>query len=259
MMKGLFRSFEEHGLEYLLIGGQAAVLYGAAHFTSDVDLWVAPTELNLQHLREALAAIDAKVHKLTPPLELPLVQRGHGFHFVIPTGDGNVYLDVMGVPPRSVAFVQALRRAEKMATLWGELPVCAIEDLVELKKTNRPGDYEVISRLARIRLARNPTPEDALVVWAVGNAFRVEDVLAIVRVFARSLPAILLSFPVLGPQVEDPNLPQVDEDRIARWVDLRLVELLDAGRKYWRPRIDELRNLRADGKLLREGLAVRDI
>lgn len=41
-MKSLFRSFEKEGVRYLLIGGQAAILYGASHFTQDLDLWVDP-------------------------------------------------------------------------------------------------------------------------------------------------------------------------------------------------------------------------
>lgn len=38
-MRKLFQSFERVGLEYLLISGQASILYGAATFSEDVDLW----------------------------------------------------------------------------------------------------------------------------------------------------------------------------------------------------------------------------
>jgi len=54
-MRTLFRSFERERLEYLLISGQAAVLYGAATFTQDIDLWVRPTAENAGRLLRALA------------------------------------------------------------------------------------------------------------------------------------------------------------------------------------------------------------
>ena len=41
-MKTLFRALEREGADVLLIRGQAAILYGAAHFTQDLDLWIRP-------------------------------------------------------------------------------------------------------------------------------------------------------------------------------------------------------------------------
>jgi hypothetical protein len=47
-MRRLFQSFEETGLEYLLISGQTTVLYGAAMFSEDVDIWIRQTTPNAQ-------------------------------------------------------------------------------------------------------------------------------------------------------------------------------------------------------------------
>ena len=43
MIANFFQSLSEHGVEYLLISGQAAILYGAATFSEDIDLWINPT------------------------------------------------------------------------------------------------------------------------------------------------------------------------------------------------------------------------
>ena len=83
-MRNLFRSFDRFGVEYLLISGQASILYGAATFSEDIDLWVNPTQVNLEHLIRSLAACRARVYKLTPPLTLKHFRRGHGFHFTLP-------------------------------------------------------------------------------------------------------------------------------------------------------------------------------
>lgn len=42
-MRELFRYSDREGVRYLLIGGHAAILYGAAQFTQDLDVWIAPS------------------------------------------------------------------------------------------------------------------------------------------------------------------------------------------------------------------------
>ncbi len=46
MIANFFESLNHHPVEYLLISGQATVLYGAATFSEDIDLWLHPTEDN---------------------------------------------------------------------------------------------------------------------------------------------------------------------------------------------------------------------
>jgi hypothetical protein len=41
-MPAVFHACEARGVRYLLINGQASVLYGASHFTQDFDLWIEP-------------------------------------------------------------------------------------------------------------------------------------------------------------------------------------------------------------------------
>ena len=82
-MRSFLRSLEKEGVRFLLISGQACVLYGASQFTEDVDLWVRPSTRDLRGLLKALAAAGAVVHKLTPKPTLSRMRRGHGFHFRI--------------------------------------------------------------------------------------------------------------------------------------------------------------------------------
>ena len=42
MIRSFFQSLEDKQVAYLLISGQATVLYGAATFSEDIDLWVKP-------------------------------------------------------------------------------------------------------------------------------------------------------------------------------------------------------------------------
>ncbi len=261
-MRDLFRSLGDARVDFLVIGGQAAVLYGAAQFTQDLDLWIRPTTANLRALARALHAARARVHKLTPPLTIEHLRRGHGFHFVVPqAGALPAFLDVMGNPPRVGTYAAARARAASFSTPWGRLPVVAIQDLVELKKTNRLGDYDVISRLARLRLAsiRSPRPRD--VRWALANVFRAEDVHAIAQSNAQRLPRRAADFdPAVRPIVQacgagrEPTAR--DMEGLAKALGSKMLRLLEAGRLYWVPVLRELRTLRSRGELLPEGMDV---
>jgi hypothetical protein len=109
---------ESRGVRYLLISGQATILYGAATFSEDVDLWIEPGRENVRRLLRALAEARARVYKLTPPLTSNLLRRGHGFHFVVPAPEGEVFLDVMGAPPRVGSFEASWRRKRSFETPW---------------------------------------------------------------------------------------------------------------------------------------------
>ncbi len=149
MIANFFRSLNQHRVEYLLISGQATVLYGAATFSEDIDLWIHPTEDNCPRFLAALRDCGVRYYKLTPPLTVEHLARGHGFHFVLPgRGEPDAFLDVMGAPPRVGSFAAALAQARSMDSEWGRLPTIGLRSLVELKKTQRLEDYSVISKLA---------------------------------------------------------------------------------------------------------------
>lgn len=230
-MRNLFRSFDRFGVEYLLISGQASVLYGAATFSEDIDLWVNPTPANVARLVRALAACRARAYKLTPPLTPRYFRRGHGFHFTLPPGPDPVYLDVMGRPPRVGSFGISRRRATVMKTGWGMLPVVSIEDLVALKKTRRLYDYEVISNLVRIRLSRSDPPSRGLLEWAFRETFRAEDRSEFGRLLGRPATPARCRRQIAG------EIPRLQERDVA----------------HWRPIIRELRQLRRRGLLVPQG------
>ena len=68
MIKSFFHNLNFHKVKYILISGQAAVLYGAATFSEDIDIWVAPEIENWRNFLKILRKSGAKIYKLTPPL-----------------------------------------------------------------------------------------------------------------------------------------------------------------------------------------------
>jgi hypothetical protein len=137
------------------MGGQACILYGGAEFTRDIDLAVAVNPANLKRLQAALRDLDAEPIYF-PPLSAAVLRRGHACHFRSRTPDlRRLRIDVMarmrGVDP----FAQLWkRRVEIQLPGVGRLPVMALPDLVQAKKTQRDKDWPMIRRLIEADIAR---------------------------------------------------------------------------------------------------------
>ncbi len=257
MIESFFQSLRREGVAYLLISGQATVLYGAATFSEDIDLWIDPTPANCTSLLSALRSLQAAYYKLTPPLQEECLKRGHGFHFAIPDDDEEaVYLDVIGQPPRVNGFAAAAAAARLMATDWGEIPTASIRDLVALKRTQRLADYPIISRLVLCFLQElsSVTEEDAL--WALANLYTVDELLE-----ALACQPALADFADDDVQLlcRQQEAGEIEEDlrhAIETALLVRIQQSQRADRDYWRGIIAELRDLRSQGMLMPTGTAV---
>jgi hypothetical protein len=262
MIASFFQSLEENRVAYLLISGQATVLYGAATFSEDIDLWLNPARENIERFRNALAAAGGRYYKLTPPLEPAFYNAGHGFHFTFgnPPGD-EVFLDVMGRPPRTREFAAAFAESRHFPTEWGVLPTVGIPDLVELKKTQRLADYPIISALTLRHLEEQSTATSgADLAWAAANLFTIDSFFA----FSESFPQWIGSAPpgtspsllaAVGQPLDE--IPDEVLSEISQWLAEAVARHQLADRLYWRKIIAELRELRAQGQLMAEGAPVR--
>jgi hypothetical protein len=261
MIANFFQNLERHGVEYLLISGQATVLYGAATFSEDIDLWLNPTEKNRAHFLSALRDSEACYYKLTPAFTVENLQHGHGFHFVLPDGSGGFFLDVMGNPPRAGAFATAAATACWMDSEWGAVHTIGIKPLVELKKTQRLEDYPVIGRLA---LAWMEHPEcarsEADFLWALQNIFTLPELMAFFTEHPAAVPIaekFHREFGEFGRQwLAGNDADELVERRVGEFCQRRISELQLADRRHWRSIIRELKTMRAAGRLMPEGALV---
>jgi hypothetical protein len=259
MIANFFQSLESHRVAYLLISGQATVLYGAATFSEDIDLWIEPSTTNISRFRAALVEVEAQYYKLTPPLEASYLGAGHGFHFVLGTATKEaIFLDVMGRPPRTRDFGLAQSDNRRFSTDWGNLPVIGLRDLIELKKTQRLSDYPIVSALTLRWLEEiRPSPDD--LARATANLFTVESFFSFNQLFpawpqsaADDLPSSLALW--AGRSFEE--IPEEIINDATRWMAAAMARHQMADRRYWRKIIAELRDLRSRGILLEEGIRV---
>jgi hypothetical protein len=261
MIANFFQNLNASKIEYLLISGQATVLYGAATFSEDIDLWLNPTAENCDRFLTSLRACGARYYKLTPPFTPANLRRGHGFHFVLGDGGETAFLDVMGNPPRTSSFSAANEKACWMQTEWGEVRTVGIKALVELKKTQRLEDYPIISKLA---LAWFDQPEGAKTadgfIWALENIFTLPELMT----FFVEHPEAVTVASEFDPKVADlgrqlqaaGDAAESLEQTVRELFQQRITRLQMADRRYWREIIGDLKVLRATGKLMPEGSVV---
>jgi len=60
----LFKLFNAHEIEYLIVGAYALAFHGAPRFTGDIDVYVNPTAQNADRVVEALADFGFKLPEL---------------------------------------------------------------------------------------------------------------------------------------------------------------------------------------------------
>ena len=144
-------TFEKNGVQFLLIGGQACVLYGAAEFSRDLDVTVLASPANLDRLRSALDELQAEVIAV-PSFDPAFLERGHAVHFrCAAPGTDHIRVDVMS-KMRGVAGFDELWNRRTTVTVHEamEASLLSLPDLVAAKKTQRDKDWPMIRRLLEV-------------------------------------------------------------------------------------------------------------
>jgi hypothetical protein len=132
----MLRVLHEHGVRYVLIGGFAAVLYGSAQPTYDVDITPDPSADNLDRLSAALRALDARIRVDSVPGGLPFAHDAASLagmktlNLVTRAGDLDIALEPAGVG----AFASWDAGATDIVVLDVPTRVAALEDVVRSKE-----------------------------------------------------------------------------------------------------------------------------
>jgi hypothetical protein len=153
--RGLLEHLSRHGVDYVVIGGIAAVLHGSERNTFDLDVCPAQDPVNLQALGEALVGIEARLRGIEE--DLPFVPDGATLAGVeiltLDTALGP--LDVLMRPAGAPAYEALRRRAQRMDTGGHAVLVASLEDLIGMKtESDRPKDREDVERLEALALLR---------------------------------------------------------------------------------------------------------
>jgi len=146
LLARLANQLNELSIPYMVIGGQAVLIYGEPRLTKDIDITLGVGIDGLERIKDVVLKVSLRV----------LVDNPEDFvreTMVLPTTDEGSGIRVDFIFSHSAYESQAIKRA-KTVTL-GETPVCfaSLEDLVVHKIiAGRPRDLEDV----RTVLLKNP-------------------------------------------------------------------------------------------------------
>ncbi|MFN0180501.1 MAG: hypothetical protein ACKVZ0_17005 [Gemmatimonadales bacterium] len=232
-------TLRKHGIRTLVLGGQASILHGGAEFSRDLDLLLTTDPADLVRLQGALAELEAELIAV-PPLAAEYLDRGHAVHFRCRRSDvSGLRLDLLTRPPR-LPDLDAVWHRAVVAEVGGEtIPVVAVDDLIQTKKTQRDKDWAIIGALVRADMVRHrdePTP-DRLRFW-LREAREADDLITLAAGFPEEARAVAAGRPLLHNAVVG--------DRSGLALELAKEQLAgkEADRRYWGPLQAELEQLR---------------
>jgi hypothetical protein len=148
----LLRALTDGGVDYVVIGGIAAVAHGSPQFTRDLDIAYAGDEDNLERLGKVLVGLGATLRGVTDAV--PFVPDGRTLRHVrvltLLTPDGA--LDVLAEPDGSGGYERLRANAITAAVGGVEVRIAGLDDLITMKKAaGRPKDRIYVEELETIR------------------------------------------------------------------------------------------------------------
>ncbi|MGE4424920.1 MAG: hypothetical protein AB7G37_00545 [Solirubrobacteraceae bacterium] len=147
----IFRALNDHGVDFLVVGGIAAQAHGASRATLDTDIVVDRSPRNLVRLRDAMIAIGATFPALDPLSMLELdpqdeVDLARARIARIPTPHGT--LDLIADPPGADHYPRLAARSISVSLDRVAFRVVGLDDLIAMKRTaGRPKDLMDVADL----------------------------------------------------------------------------------------------------------------
>jgi len=146
------RVLTDHGVEFILIGGLAAVAHGSPYVTVDVDIVPRRGRVNLAKLSDALRELDARVYisvdeSLRFEHDGPSLEDAFVWNLATPFGG----LDITFEPAATTGYADLAERATTMDLGGVDVRVAALEDIVRSKSAaGREKDNVVLPALRKL-------------------------------------------------------------------------------------------------------------
>ena len=135
-LSALLKGLNEAGVEFIVVGGMAAVVQGAPITTFDLDIVHRQTDENIKKLIKFLKSIDAYLRrpddKLIRPDERDFYSEGH---VLLTTCIGP--LDVLAVIEKNLGFDDLLPNSVKIQFQGHKVYVLNLETIVALKRESK--------------------------------------------------------------------------------------------------------------------------
>lgn len=157
----ILQVLDRHGVDFILVGGVAAILEGAPVSTLDLDVVVLPTGENRERLLSALVELDARyldpagrhivpdlpkletmrLHRLVTkygPLDV-LKTIGHGLGYEALSGETEIY-EVAGLSVRTLRLEMIIRSKEEANRDKDRATLPILYRTLQMRKTSAQDD-----------------------------------------------------------------------------------------------------------------------
>ncbi len=143
------RRLDAAGVEFVVVGGIAAMAHGSPSFTFDLDIVVATDEANLERLGRALGDLKATLRGVTGDVPfVPDAERcAHVRLLTLDTEEGP--LDVMVQPDGSTGYAQLHAGSIEAVVEGTAVRVAGLSDLIAMKKASAGRRTACTSRSSR--------------------------------------------------------------------------------------------------------------
>lgn len=130
----LLKALYQEKVQFVIIGGLAAVLQGSAYVTADLDICYSRQRENLEKLARALALFHPLLRAVTDnvPFRLDVSALRSGMNFTLTTDMGDV--DILGEVTGMGGYEQVVTFSEEMEMFGIFCKVLTLEGLIKSKQ-----------------------------------------------------------------------------------------------------------------------------
>lgn len=145
----------EEGVEFVVLGGFAAIIHGSPLPTEDIDVIPSRSAANLERLAAALQRLEAKIRTGDEPIETRIdaafiMNMPHMLNLVTRFGDIDLVFTPAGALKNYEQWLEGARRAQLREGLV--VAVADLDDVIASKAAaNRPKDQRSLPYLESLR------------------------------------------------------------------------------------------------------------
>jgi len=156
----LLATLNRHHVDYLLIGGYAARVYGATRPTADIDVIPNRSRGNLDRLAAAMRDLNARLRvvgdptaeSLHVPIDAIMLDRMQLSTWRTDAGDLDVLADIADRGGRRRGYDDLVAAATTLTVAGRPVLVAALDDIIASKQhANRPKDHDALPELETLR------------------------------------------------------------------------------------------------------------
>jgi len=151
-LEQILPALSEAGIEFIIVGGVAAIVHGSARLTVDLDIVYRRDPANIARLVNALKPFSPYLRGVPPGLpfqwDAETIQRG--LNFTLTTSAGP--LDILGEIAGGGTYETLISHSRKLSVFGIECYCLGLDRLIQAKRdAGRPKDLEVIAELESLR------------------------------------------------------------------------------------------------------------